>query len=186
MPYYIYIIIALIAFLLWEVIAIYNSLVRGRQRVEEEKSNIGTHEKRRYDLIPNLVETVKGYAGHEKTAFENVTKARTQAMAAGGSLKEHQAAENMFTGALKSIFALSEAYPDLKANQNFLKLQQDLADTENNIQEARAAYNAAVRDQNTRVESFPSDFVAREFRFLKYEFYETGDEASRQPVSVKF
>lgn len=186
MPYYIYIIIVVIALLLWEVVAIYNALVRGRQHVEEGKSNIGTQEKRRYDLIPNLVETVKGYAGHEKATLENVTKARTQAMVAGGSIKEHQAAENMFTDALKSIFALSEAYPDLKANQNFLKLQQDLADTENKIQEARAAYNTAVREQNTRVESFPSDFVAREFKFLKYEFYETGDEAARQPVSVKF
>ena len=186
MPYYIYIIIAVIALLLWEIVWIYNKLVGGRQRAEEEKSNIQTQEKRRYDLVPNLVETVKGYAGHEQATLEKVTQARTRAMTAGGSVKEHQAAENMFTDALKSIFALSEAYPDLKANQNFLKLQEDLADTENHIQQARETYNAVVRDYNILVESFAANVIAKQFGFLKYEFYETGDEAAGKPVQVKF
>lgn len=186
MPYYIYIILVVIVVLVWEIITIYNGLVRGRQHVEEAKSGISVQQKRRYDLIPNLVETVKGYAGHERTVFENVTQARAQAMAGGGGVKEQQASENMLTQALKSLFAVAENYPQLKANQNFSQLQNDLTDAENKIQQARDAYNASVREFNTRVESFPHNFVAREFRFLKYEFYETGEDASRQPVSVKF
>jgi len=185
MPYYIYIILAVIVVLIFEIIKIYNTLVRGRQQVEEAKSGISVQQKRRYDLIPNLVETVKGYAGHERSVFENVTQARAKAMG-GGSVKEQQAAENMLTQALKSLFAVAENYPQLKANENFSQLQGDLTDAENKIQQARDSYNAAVREFNTRVESFPYNFVAREFRFLKYEFFETGEEASRQPVAVKF
>lgn len=186
MPSYLYVIIAIIAVLLWRIVAIYNNLVRGRQRVEEEKSSVSVQQKRRYDLIPNLVETVKGYMGHERAVFENVTQARAHAMAGGGNPKGQQAVENILTQALKSLFAVAENYPNLKANQNFLKLQADLADAENKIQEARDRYNAAVREQNTRVESFPSNFVAREFKFAKYEFYELNEEAARQPTSVKF
>ena len=186
MPYYIYIILAVVVILIFEIIKIYNNLVKGRQHVEETKSGITVQQKRRYDLIPNLVETVKGYAGHERTVFENVTQARAKAMAGGGSLQDQQASENMLTQALKSLFAVAENYPQLKANQNFMKLQEDVTDAENKIQQARDAYNAAVRDFNTRVESFPSNFVAREFKFLKYEFFDLGEEAAREPVKVKF
>lgn len=180
------ILIVLVALALWVVVA-YNRFVRLMTRTKEAWADIDVQLKRRYDLIPNLVEAVKGYATHEKTAFENVTKARAQAMQAG-TVAEHAAAENMLTGALKSLFAVSEAYPDLKANQNFMELQRELSDTENKIQAARRFYNGNVRDLNISIDSFPSNIIAKTFSFMKQEFFELeeGEAAARQPVAVKF
>ena len=180
--------IALIVVLaLWAVI-IYNGLVSLKNRAGEAWADIEVQLKRRYDLIPNLVNTVKGYATHESSAFENVTKARSAAMGAGsGTLAEKGQAENMLTGALKSVFAIAEAYPDLKANQNFLALQGELSDTENKIQAARRFYNGNDRDLNIKIESFPSNFVANMFHFSKMEFFDLGDnDAAQNPVEVKF
>ena len=148
------------------VVVIYNGLVRLRYRVKEAWSDIEVQLKRRYDLIPNLVNTVKGYAAHETSAFENVTKARAAAMGAQ-TAQEHAATENMLTGALKSLFAVAEAYPDLKANTNFLELQRELSDTENKIQAPRRFYNGNVKDINTRVEQFPTNIIAGAFSFGK-------------------
>ncbi len=167
------------------LVSLYNGFVTLKNRVEEAWSDIEVQMKRRYDLIPNLVETVKGYATHEKQAFENVTKARAQAMQAG-TVAEHGKAENMLTDALKSLFAVAEAYPDLKANTNFLELQRELSDTENKIQAARRFYNGNVRDLNTMIESFPSNLVAAVFKFAKREFFDLEEEAARQPVKVQF
>lgn len=165
----------------------YNGLVRLRQRVREAWSDIDVQLKRRYDLIPNLVETVKGYATHEKEAFENVTKARAEALAGGSNAHERAEKENMLSGALKSIFAIAEAYPELKANQNFLSLQTELSDTENKIQAARRFYNGNVMEINTRVESFPSNIVASLFGFSKEAFFDLDEApAQREPVAVKF
>lgn len=165
----------------------YNGLVRLRQRVREAWSDIDVQLKRRYDLIPNLVETVKGYATHEKEAFENVTKARAEALAGGANAHERAEKENMLSGALKSIFAIAEAYPELKANQNFLSLQTELSDTENKIQAARRFYNGNVMEINTRVESFPSNIVASLFGFSKEAFFDLDEApAQREPVAVKF
>ena len=166
-------------------IAIYNGFVRLVNRVKEAWADIDVQLKRRYDLIPNLVETVKGYATHEKTAFENVTKARAMALGAQG-LEEKGKAENMLTGALKSIFAIAEAYPQLKANENFLELQRELSDTENKIQAARRFYNGNVRDLNIKTDSFPSNIVAKIFNFQKAEFFELEEEMAKEPVKVKF
>ena len=178
---------AIIAALALWVIFAYNSFIRLINRAKEAWADIDVQLKRRYDLIPNLVNTVKGYATHESSAFENVTKARTMAMGAG-SLAEKGQAENMLTGALKSIFAIAEAYPDLKANQNFLELQRELSDTENKIQAARRFYNTNVRDLNTSVESFPNNFLANAFHFSKMEFFELDEAnvAAKEPVAVKF
>ena len=170
--------------ILWIVLA-YNSFVRFINRAKEAWADIDVQLKRRYDLIPNLVNIVKGYATHESSAFENVTKARAVAMGAG-SLADKGQAENMLTGALKSIFAIAEAYPDLKANQNFLELQRELSDTENKIQAARRFYNTNVRDLNTKVESFPDNVIARAFNFSKMEFFELESEAEKEPVKVSF
>ncbi len=168
-------------------IAAYNGFIRLINRAKEAWADIEVQMKRRYDLIPNLVETVKGYAAHEKTALENVTKARAQALSAG-NVAEHAAAENMLTGALKSLFAVSEAYPDLKANQNFLELQRELSDTENKIQAARRFYNTNVRDLNIAVEIFPNNFVASLFKFAKMELFELAESesAAKEPVKVSF
>ena len=176
----------LVLVVVW-VIAAYNRFIRLVQRSKEAWADIDVQLKRRYDLIPNLVETVKGYATHERTAFENVTAARARAMDAGG-VEAKGRAENMLTGALKSLFAVAEAYPDLKANQNFLELQRELSDTENKIQASRRFYNTNVRDLNTAVESFPGNVIANMFRFEPREFFELegGDEAARQPVKVSF
>ena len=168
---------------LWVIFA-YNSFIRLINRAKEAWADIDVQLKRRYDLIPNLVNTVKAYALHEAKVFENVTRARTAAMGAG-SLAEKGEAENMLTGALKSLFAVAEAYPDLKANQNFAKLQDELADTENKIQAARRFYNTNVRDLNTKVETFPNNFIANIFRFSKMEFFELENETAREPVEVK-
>lgn len=170
--------------LLWGIL-VFNGFVRLRYRVKEAWSDIEVQLKRRYDLIPNVVETVKGYVKHERGTLEEVTKARTKAMKAEG-LQEKAGAENMLTNTLKTLFALSENYPDLKANANFLDLQRELADTENKIQAARRFYNGQVRDLNTKVESFPSNAIARLFNFGKQEFFETEEELEKEPVKVRF
>lgn len=186
MPLIYILLIVLAVFVVWVVFA-YNRFITLGNRTDEAWADIDVQLKRRYDLIPNLVETVKGYATHEREAFENVTKARAQALNAGNDVAAHAQAENMLTGALKSVFAIAEAYPDLKANQNFLELQRELSDTENKIQAARRFYNTNVRDINTAVEVFPSNLVAQAFRFSKREFFDL-DETSeeRQPVAVSF
>jgi len=175
-------IIALVV--LWAVFA-YNRFVTLINRAKEAWSDIDVQLKRRYDLIPNLVETVKGYATHEREAFENVTKARAQSMQAGTPGAKAQA-ENMLSSALKSLFAVAEAYPDLKANQNFLGLQTELSDTENKIQAARRFYNGNVRDLNTSIETFPSNLIANMFKFEPREFFELEEVAAKEPVKVKF
>jgi LemA protein len=181
-----YLLIIIGVLVLW-VIYVFNRFVSLRNRVEEAWADIEVQLKRRYDLIPNLVNTVKGYATHESSAFENVTKARTAAMGATGPTDAHAQAENMLTGALKSVFALAEAYPDLKANQNFLALQNELSDTENKIQAARRFYNANVRDLNTSVQSFPGNIIAGMFSFAKKEFFDLADnDAAQNTVEVKF
>ncbi|HEV7423954.1 MAG TPA: LemA family protein [Candidatus Paceibacterota bacterium] len=178
--------IAIIVIIVLWAILIYNGLVSLRSRAKEAWADIEVQLKRRYDLIPNLVNTVKGYATHESSAFENVTKARAMAMGAG-TLADKAGAENMLTGALKSIFAISEAYPELKANTNFLSLQQELSDTENKIQAARRFYNANVRDLDIKIESFPSSILARVFGFSKMEYFDLPDgDAAQNPVEVKF
>lgn len=175
-------IVVLILLWLWMV---YNGLIRLKNQTDEAWSDIDVQLKRRYDLIPNLVETVKGYATHEREAFENVTKARSTAMGATTPEAKGQA-ENMLSGALKSVFALAEAYPDLKANQNFAKLQDELSDTENKIQASRRFYNGNVRDLNIRVESFPTNMIAKQLGFGKREFFEVENEAEKAPVKVAF
>lgn len=179
------ILVIVAAVVIWFVFA-YNRFVRLITRAKEAWSDIEVQMKRRYDLIPNLVNTVKGYAAHESTAFENVTKARALAIGAN-TLEEKGKAENMLTGALKSLFAVAEAYPDLKANQNFLELQRELSDTENKIQAARRFYNGNARDLNIATDTFPSNFVAKVFNFSKMEFFDLeGNEAAKEPVKVQF
>ena len=177
-------ILGVIAVLLVWAIMSYNSFVRFNTRTDEAWSDIDVQLKRRYDLIPNLVEAVKGYATHEREAFENVTKARAAAMGAQ-TVEQHTEAENVLAGTLKSLFAIAEAYPDLKANQNFLELQRELSDTENKIQAARRFYNTNVRDLNVAVDSFPSNLIARMFGFAKRVFFDV-DEQEREPVKVQF
>ncbi len=182
-----YIIIAVVvAIILW-VIGAYNRFVRLVNQAKEAWADIDVQLKRRYDLIPNLVNTVKGYATHESTAFEKVTAARSAAMGAG-NLADKAKAENALSGTLKSLFAIAEAYPDLKANQNFLSLQQELSDTENKIQAARRFYNGNVRDLNVATESFPGNIIAGVFNFNKMEFFELAEDESsaKNPVEVKF
>lgn len=169
---------------LW-LVGMYNALVRSRNRVKESWSDIDVQLKRRYDLIPNLVETVKGYAAHEKQTLDAVIQARSKAMGAQ-SVAEHAQAENMLTGALKSLFALSENYPQLRAVESFTKLQDELSDTENKIQAARRFYNSNVMTLNTQIESFPTNLIAGQFGFEKAEFFQLNDEKEREPVAVKF
>jgi len=180
----VWILIVVAAVAVW-LIAVYNGLVRSRNRVKESWSDIDVQLKRRYDLIPNLVETVKGYASHEKGALEAVISARAKAMGAT-SVAEHAQAENMLSGALKSLFALAEAYPDLKAVSAFNQLQSELSDTENKIQAARRFYNSNVMTFNNKIEVFPNNFIAGPFGFTKSEFFELSDAAQREPVQVKF
>ncbi|MHB1330633.1 MAG: LemA family protein [Minisyncoccota bacterium] len=181
---YIYGIIGLLA--LWIVLT-YNKFIRLRNRAEEAWADIDVQLKRRYDLIPNLVNAVKGYATHESEAFEKVTRARAEAMGAG-TRAEKSEKELGLTGALKSLFAIAEAYPDLKANENFIQLQNELADTENKIQAARRFYNTNVMELNTGIESFPGNLIAGPFKFEKKDFFELdeSESAARQPVQVKF
>jgi LemA protein len=166
------------------LMGMYNRLVRLRNRIENAWSQIDVQLQRRHDLIPNLVETVKGYAAHEKGVLEGVTQARANALNAQGPADKAQA-ENMLTGALKSLFAVSEAYPDLKANQNFLNLQEELTGAEDKIAYSRQFYNDTVRSYNTSLQSFPTNMIAKQFGFSAREYYEAGDE-SRGPVQVKF
>ena len=185
----IYIILGVIAVLVVWVIAAFNGFVSKVNRTKEAWADIDVQLKRRYDLIPNLVETVKGYAAHESSAFENVTKARAAAMGVGATDTAGKAqAENMLTGALKSLFAVSEAYPDLKANQNFLQLQKELGDTEDKIQASRRFYNSNVQDLNTSVQSFPGNIIAGMFNFKMMNLFQlgAGEEVAREPVKVSF
>jgi LemA protein len=177
------IILALIA---WAISA-FNGLVVLKNRVDEAASDIDVQLKRRHDLIPNLVEAVKGYAGHEQSLFERVTQARSQAISAGAStMQERAKAENMLTDSLRSLFAVAENYPALQANQNFLALQADLSDTENKISLSRRFYNANVRDYNTRREVFPTNIFANMFNFGRRELFELEDANDRAVPEVKF
>jgi LemA protein len=176
------IVIALILYLVFK----YNGFVSLKNRTQEAWSDIDVQLKRRYDLIPNLVNTVKGYATHEAGTFEKVTEARSRAMQAG-SIAEKGDAENILSGTLKSLFAVSEAYPDLKANTNFIELQRELSDTENKIMASRRFYNGNVRDFNTGVQMFPGNLIASMFKFTALEFFELeNDSVEKNPVEVKF
>lgn len=178
-------IIILVLIFLWAVV-LYNSFVKGRIRVKEAWADIEVQLKRRYNLIPNLVESVKGYLRHEKGVLENVTKARAEALKGQGSPASQAQTENMLTDALKSLFAVAENYPDLKANQNFLDLQAELTDTEDKIQAARRFFNGVTRDYNTGIALFPHRIIARLFGFKPEEFFETEGEKEREVVEVKF
>lgn len=182
------IIIVIVAIIvLWAILA-FNKLVRMKNRAAEAWSDIDVQLKRRYDLIPNLVNTVKGYAAHESSAFENVTKARAAAMGAS-SLADKSVAEGALANSLKSVFAIAEAYPDLKANQNFLSLQSELTDTEDKIQAARRFYNGNVRDFNTAIQVFPGSLIAGPFHFSAMEFFQLDAaeaSAAKDPVKVQF
>lgn len=178
-------VVAVIGIFLWVT---YNSLVTLRIRVDEAWSDINVQLKRRLDLIPNLVDTVKGYAKHESGVFAAVTEARANVMSANG-VKETAAAENQFEGALKSLFAVAEAYPDLKANQNFADLQRELVDTEDKIQGSRRFYNSGVTNLNTKIQTFPANIVAGMFKFKNRDFFDVDElerEAANKPVEVKF
>lgn len=179
------IILAIAAVVVLWLIFTFNRLVILRNRTQEAWADIEVQLKRRYDLIPNLVETVKGYASHERELFERVTQARTVAMSTG-SIQERGKAENMLSGALKSLFAVAENYPQLRAAENFLELQKELSDTENKIQAARRFYNGNVRDLNTKVETFPVNTVAGILGFKKMDFFETNEPAEKEPVKVSF
>lgn len=184
----VWIIIAVVAVLAIFVWATYNSLVTLRIRVDEAWSDINVQLKRRLDLIPNLIETVKGYAKHESSVFQEVTEARARVMDAKG-VKETAEAENQFEGALKSLFAVSEAYPDLKANQNFTELQRELVDTEDKIQASRRFYNSGVTGLNTKIQTFPHNVVAAIFSFKNRDFFDVEEserEAANKPTEVKF
>ena len=179
-----YIVLAVVVIgVLW-LIGVYNGLIKLKNRTDEAWSDIDVQLKRRYDLIPNLVNTVKGYASHEKETFEKVTEARTKAMQTQG-VEAKGEAENALSSTLKSIFALAENYPDLKANQNFLQLQGELSDTENKIQAARRFYNGNVRDFNTKIQIFPNNLVANFLGFKKYEFFEASEDEKKN-VNVQF
>ena len=170
------------------VVFAYNSLVTWRNRVGEAWSDIEVQLKRRLDLIPNLIETVKGYAAHEKQVLQELTEARAS-MANAQKPEDYAQADGMLSGALKSLFAVAENYPDLKANENFLELQRELTDTENKIQASRRFYNATVRDYNTKIETVPTNIIAGLFKFEKADFFELGEEEkekAEKPVEVKF
>ncbi|HRH25024.1 MAG TPA: LemA family protein [Candidatus Paceibacterota bacterium] len=179
------ILIIAIVILGWFVLS-YNGFVRGKNQYTEAWADIEVQLKRRYDLIPNLVNTVKGYATHESSAFEKVTEARSRAMQAS-SLADHASAEVNLGKAVTGLFGIAEAYPDLKANTNFIELQRELSDTENKIQAARRFYNGTVKDFNTRVQSVPSNIVAKMFGFKNADFFDLPDnDVAQQPVEVKF
>jgi len=184
-----YAILALAVVLVFWLIALYNGLIAMKNRVDEAYSDIDVQLKRRYDLIPNLVNTVKGYMTHEADTLEKVTAARVSAMSAHDntnmSVEEKAKVENELSGALKSLFAVAESYPDLKASENFAKLQDELSDTENKIQASRRFYNGNVRDFNTKIQVFPSNLVANMLKFVKYDFF-AADESEKGNVEVKF
>ena len=175
--------VPLLLVVIW-VIATYNTLVRLRQQCRESWSGIDTELRRRYDLIPNLVETVKGYAAHESEVFRAVTEARTRALAESGSPQDQAQVENVLVDGIKQLFAVSENYPNLRASENFLKLQSELANTEDRIQAARRFYNANVRDINTRIEVFPSNAIAGMFKFQPEEFFEIQESGVRTAPTV--
>ncbi|OGZ21987.1 MAG: hypothetical protein A3D46_02340 [Candidatus Nealsonbacteria bacterium RIFCSPHIGHO2_02_FULL_43_13] len=182
---YLQIIVAIgVVVVLWFILT-YNRFVTLRNRVKEAWADIDVQLKRRYDLIPNLIETVKGYASHERELLEKVTEARTQAMGAQ-TIKERGDAENMLSQTLKSLFAVSENYPALRATENFLELQKELTDTEDKIQASRRFYNGNVRDFNTILQSFPQNAVAGIFNFKAAEFFEIAEAAEKEPVKVSF
>ncbi len=184
-----YIVLGIAVLVIIWVIGTFNGLIRSKNQVDEAVSDIDVQLKRRYDLIPNLMETVKGYMTHEKDTLVQLTEARTAAMAVhdnkNATLAEREQAENALSNTLKSLFAVSENYPDLKASQNFLQLQDELSDTENKIQAARRFYNGNVRDFNTKIQVFPTNMIAGMLKFVKYEFFEAAD-GERQNVQVKF
>ncbi len=182
---FVYILIGLVILIILYAVGVFNSLIRLKNRTDEAWSDIDVQLKRRHDLIPNLLETVKGYASHERQAFENVTNARAKAISAQG-IAEKAKAENALSNTLKTLFAVAEAYPDLKASTNFLELQRELSDTENKVQASRRFYNGNVRDFNIRIESFPSRIVAGMLRFQKREFFEIEEPAEREVPKVKF
>ncbi len=175
----------LIVLVLWAV-GMYNGLIRLRNLVQEAWRQIDVELQRRHDLIPNLVETVKGYAKHEKSTFEEVTRARNLAVAPGSTVAEQAQQENVLTQALGRLFAVAEAYPDLKASQNFQQLQQELTNTEDRIAAGRRFYNANVRELNTKIEVFPGNLVAGMFGFTRAEYFEIEDPAARQAPDVQF
>ena len=180
------VVIALVVILMVYAVVKYNNFVAQKNRIEEAWADIDVQLKRRYDLIPNLMDTVKGYMEHEQETFQQVTEARTAAMNAG-SVKEQQGAENMLSGALKSLFAVSENYPELRATENFQQFQTELSDTENKIQAARRFYNANVRDYNTDVDQFPENVIANLFNFQKRDFFEIEEGSEeRENVDVNF
>ncbi len=179
-----YLILGVVAFVVLWLVLTFNGLVRRRYHVREAWSDIDVQLKRRHDLIPNLVETVKGYMAHERTVFEKVTEARTKAM--GANTKEEKlGAENALSNTLKTLFAVSENYPELKANANFLDLQRELADTENKIQASRRFYNGNVMDYNTKIDTFPTNLIAGAFGFKKEEFFGL-EESQKEPIKVSF
>ncbi|OGM97576.1 MAG: hypothetical protein A2735_01620 [Candidatus Yanofskybacteria bacterium RIFCSPHIGHO2_01_FULL_41_21] len=180
-----YIILGVVGVLVLWLIGVFNGLVRAHNRVKEAWSDISVQLKRRHDLIPNLVETVKGYVAHEAGVLEAVTKARTEAVTAGSMAQKGQA-ENMLTGALGKLFALSEAYPTLKANENFAKLQDELSDTENKIQASRRFYNTNVMDFNTKIQVFPNNMIASSLGFQKEEFFQLESAEEAKLPEVKF
>ena len=180
----IWILLAVIVLAVIFVISMYNGLVSLKVQCDNAWSDIDVQLKRRHDLIPNLVETVKGYAAHEKGTFENIAKFRSQAMQAT-TPEDKAVAENQLTGALKSLFAVAENYPQLKASEEFTQLQGSLSQTEDSIQNARRYYNAVVRDLNTKIQSFPTNIIAGMFGFTPRQFFETAS-ADREPVAVKF
>lgn len=179
------IVIAFIAVVLLWLVKVYNGLIRLRNKVKEAWSDIDVQLKRRYDLIPNLINTVKGYASHEKEVFTKVTEARANAMQAG-NVKDKAKAENMLSETLKSLFAVAENYPQLRATENFSKLQDDLTDTENKIQAARRFYNGMARDFNTKIQVFPNNVITGPLGFKARDFFELGGEEEKEPVKVAF
>lgn len=185
----VYIIIAVLAIVVIWVIMTFNGLVRGKNRVDEAFSDVDVQLKRRYDLIPNLVETVKGYMTHERETLVKLTEARTAAMTTrdnkGATLAEREAAENALSSTLKTLFSVTENYPELKASQNFLQLQDEISDTENKIQASRRFYNGNVRDFNTSIQTFPTNMFAGMLKFTKYDFFQAA-ENEKQNVQVKF
>ncbi|MDX9892800.1 MAG: LemA family protein [Patescibacteria group bacterium] len=184
MPTYLWVIIVVAAVIIGWLIMVFNSLIRLKNRTQEAFSDVDVQLKRRHDLIPNLMETVKGYAQHEKELFEKVTQARSNAINAQG-VEEKGQAENVLSQTLKSIFAVAENYPDLKASQNFLQLQDELSDTENKIQAARRFYNGNVRDFNTKTQTFPNNLVVGILGFKNFDFFQA-ENGERENVQVKF
>ncbi len=184
-----YVFLAAMAVLMLWLVAVYNGLIRSKNRVDEAFSDIDVQLKRRYDLIPNLVETVKGYMTHEQGTLVKLTEARTAAMAMhdkkDATIAEKEQAENMLSGTLKSLFAVTENYPDLKASQNFLQLQDEISDTENKIQASRRFYNGNVRDFNIKIQVFPTNMIAESLKFHKYDFFQA-EAGEKENVQVKF